>query len=219
MNRLQARTADINDEGFEAGFVAPTLIKDWVKYLNKIRPASDPEKRIADRHKRNIGYRLQLIEFECALIILHIETMRHRKSSTLHSTVFAFKNHQFMILANSILEGIGAHLFRVSSMAAGKNIAPGNKIQTLEWRGALINQINPPDGRNDEVRKYLDNQLSTLSNWRNLIHMDRIDADGPLDFDKLYGPDKFVIAYNTFRDVMTKLNPDWPKTCLNEKLD
>lgn len=218
MDRLQAQSVGIDDDAFAPGFVSPTLINEWVRYLAQIRPNVGQDQTIPERHRRNIGYRLQLMEFECALILLNIETQRRfRNGSTLHSTVAAFKNHQFIVLAHSVLEGIGAHIFRVASQVGGHEVDARRRVNTADWQAALVRQLLPQD--DEAAHNAKRSQLENLFNWRNLIHMDRVELNDPLHFDQLYGVDRFVDAYNIFRSIMTGLNPRWPQTCLNEDIE
>lgn len=218
MDRLQALIAHVDDADFVHGFVAPTLIDPWVRYLERIRPRADPTDLIPPRHRRNIGYRLQLAEFECALLLLNLETQRQfNGASTLHGTISSMKMHQFVVLTHSVLEGIGAHLVRVHRRMQGQAVNPNDKIATRIWRPALVDEVlnsaqPPPIARADLIAR-----LQDLTDWRDRIHMDRIEPHDPLHINEFDNAGRFIPAHQTFRMILSGLSPNWPpETCLNE---
>jgi hypothetical protein len=213
--RLQAIARRADDDGFDPSFVAVNLISDWMAYLDAIQPVASSEARLPAALRRNLGHRLQLLEFETALLLLDLDTKRSFPGcSTLFETASVFKIHQFTVLTNTVLEGIGAHFYRVQRVAAGET--PRNRLTADEWRIALIRDVL---GREDFpiAEAQLSADVRQLTDWRNLAHLDRPSED--IHFNEFTYDACFIPAYKTFRVVLKALNPDFPETCLNEELD
>lgn len=217
MKRLIARMAEVDEHDFEGGFVPPVRIATWVSRLNGIKPVDAAHDRIPERHQRNIGYRLQLMEFECALLLLNIETYRRDETTTLHSTVSAMKTQQFIGLAYSVLEGIGAHLFRAEKRAAGEDVDQQRNVHTNDWHAAIVRQLVRTMPEHAVRREELHGLLAGLKAGRDRIHLDRVDPhEEELHFDRFYPDEVFLSAYRAFRTLMGGLCPRWPDCCLNE---
>lgn len=218
MDRLQAVIAHVDDAEFVRGFVSPTLIDPWVRYLGRIRPRADAADRIPARHRRNIGYRLQLAEFECALLLLNLETRRaFNGASTLHETISSMKIHQFIVLAHSVLEGIGSHLVRTNQRVLGRAVNPNDRIAPRIWRPALADEVLASVAPPAIARNNLIARLEDLTSWRDRIHLDRIEPHDPLHINEFDNAGRFIPAHQTLRMVLSALSPNWPPdTCLNE---
>jgi hypothetical protein len=218
--RLQAISASVNDEGFDSSFIQPTLIDRWTSYLSGIRPRLCADKVLSERLRRNIGHRMQLLEFECALLLLNLETQRaFSNRSTLHETVSVMKMQQVSVLVHSVLEGIAGHLVRVAKSSRGELVSEEKKIDIGTWRTALIDEVMASTTAPVLTPAELEARLVDLTDWRNKLHLDRIEPHDPLHFNAFTYASCFIPAYQTLRFILTALNPTWPEgTCLNEDL-
>lgn len=220
MLRLQAVSASVNDEGFDGSFVSPTLIDRWVSYLSGIKPLKHPHEGLSERLRSNIGHRMQLLEFECALLVLNLETRRDFSGrSTLHETISVMKNQQFSVLAHSVLEGIAGHLVRVAKMSRGETVSEEKKIDVATWRAALMEEVMASATAPALSLAELEERLVDLTAWRDRLHLDRIEPHDPLHFHEFSAVNCFIPAHQSLRYILNALNPSWPaETCLNEDL-
>jgi hypothetical protein len=219
MDRLVAREERITDVGFTGGFVATTAIDDWVAFLGSFLPIADPTQPLPLLQRRNLGYRLQLMEFDCALLLLDRESRGPGPfNSTLHSSVSSMKIHQFCVLAHGILEGIGAHLWRVDRRVAGLPVNPANKVSPHIWRPILVNEVLNHPAAPAMTVAVLSGQLEDIKQWRDRVHLDIFDPAEGSHFNDFTYPAAFVPTYRTFRAALTALAANWPATCLNEAL-
>ncbi|MBI1365416.1 MAG: hypothetical protein GC153_05605 [Alphaproteobacteria bacterium] len=173
-----------------------TCVQTWEEYLGGIEGIT-----FTHALKKNIAHRLQMAEFEAALILQHkiIRTETNNQRGTLLETVLRFKIHYFCILSNSILEGIGSCIARKPLL---------RKLHTSEWQNALAHKANISKQR-----------ITAITSIRDKIHLDRINKDSVSQFNQLSYDDCFVPTYDTFKEVMTAMNADWPANCvLNETI-
>lgn len=219
--RLYAKTASITDEGFEDGFAQPTSINRWVRYLGGIKPRFSPDKLLPEKLRSNIGHRMQLLEFDCALLLLNLETHRtFINSSTLHETISLMKMQQVSVLMHSVLEGIGCHLVRISERSRGKHVSENKKIEVDTWLAVLNDEVLASATLPALAAPDLKGRLVNLTSWRDKFPLDCIEPHDPLHLDELSYASCFIPAYQSFRFILTALNPDWPpETCLNEDLN
>lgn len=218
--RLQASLAYLEDENFVRGFVAPSPIQAWERYLVQIRPRLNNESGMPPRHARNIGYRIQLMEFECGLLIFDFEVKgRFPGSSTLHETVSRMKMQQYVVLVNGVLEGVGAHLSRIKDLAVGLQVDDRQMVTAQKWKLALAEEVSQNQPHQAVPVADLEAQLGMLTTWRDRVHLDRVENDGALHFEEFTYEGCFLPTYRTFRDFMNTLNAQWPEgTCLNEPI-
>ncbi|MBY0380955.1 MAG: hypothetical protein K2W78_03415 [Xanthobacteraceae bacterium] len=217
---MQAIAASVKDEDFDSSFVQPTLIDQWMKYLSGIRPRLSPDEVLSDGLQRNIGHRMQLLEFECALLLLNLETRRTFPGrSTLHETVSVMKMQQFSVLAHSVLEGIAGHLVRVAKLSRDEPVSEEKKIDVGTWRTALMEEVMASTTAPELSRAELKERLVDLTGWRDKLHLDRIEPHNPLHFNEFSAASCFLPAHQSLRFILNALNPNWPpETCLNEDL-
>lgn len=220
MVRLHAQTPDVIDANAQRSFVCPTLIDVWMRFLHGIRPTIRPERRIAERQRRNIGHRLQSLEFDTALLLHDLETRRLLGNATLHETVMRLKIHQCCVTVHSVLEGIGSHLVRVSDgVRNGGQIGDNTRIGAPRWRKALSIEVTAGQQDHNLSRREIRERLEQLTSWRDRIHLDRIDPNEALHFNEFGYNECFIPTYQTARLVLNALNPNWPDaTCLNEDI-
>lgn len=217
MRRLQAIAADVTADDFDSSFVAPQNVDTWVRYLGQIRPSLNPLRLMHARVRRNLGYRIQMMEFEGALLLLNRETReRFAGRSTLHETISCMKIHQFAVLAHSVLEGLGAHFWRVRREADGHAVNEAAPVRTNFWRPELADEILRLPNAPAKNRQELIDQLTAITSIRDRIHLDTVEIDYPLHINELTYADSFVPTYNTFKEIMSVLNAHWPRCCLNE---
>lgn len=215
MRRLLAVAKDIDDDDFSYGFVCPTLIHQWERYLRHLtRRNGIPD--IPERHRKNIGYRLQLLEFEFALLALHFEVRsRYRGASTLHETIACLKVHQFIVLCATVLEGLGSHLARQAD-TGGATADYSTSVSPRVWQAQLASTISSSISTDGATQ--IRNNLKLIWQWRHRIHLDRITED-TLDVNEFLGDDRFNVARATLCSIFNALNPDWPEgSCLSEGL-
>lgn len=219
MDRLLAFSKHIDDPDFQPNFACPTLVDRWVAFLGQIHPHANPKALIEERQRRNLGYRLQLMEFECALLLLDFEVKkRSRGYSTLHETISRMKIHQFAVLAHSVLEGIASHIYRVNEVSHGRSVDPRDRVPVAKWRSVLADEMLNSDQKPEFPNNELLDNLEQITKWRDRVHLDRIELDDPLHFDEFTYKDSFIPTYQTFRAVLTALSSKWPESCLNEEL-
>ncbi|MCF6112214.1 hypothetical protein [Mesorhizobium muleiense] len=215
MDRLIARTAHIDDVGYYGGFVATASVDEWVAFLGSIVPSTNPLQVMPPLQRRNLGYRLQLMEFDCALLLLDRESTAPFYS-TLHGSVRSMKIQQICVLAHSILEGVGAHLWRAGQTAANLPVNPANKVRVTLWQPALVADVmgsqNPPQ----TTAAALSAQLAGITGWRDRVHMDRFEPNDGLHFNEFTYAAAFDPTYRTFRMALSAIAQPWPDTCLNE---
>jgi len=216
MLRLHAITASVDDEDFDGSFVQPTLIDPWVRYLKGIRPRLNPDAILPERLRCNIGYRMQLLEFECALLLLNLETRSAFPGrSTLHETISAMKMQQVAILAYTVLEGIAVHFVRVAN-AFRLQQSQEKKVDISTWRANLKDEVMASATAPRLTPAELYERLVDLTGWRNL---DLIEPQKRLHIDELTYTSCFIPVHQNLRLILNALNPNWPpKTCLNEDL-
>ncbi len=135
--RLQAIRADAVSKDLVATFPPAISIEHWIRYLRSIKVGAAPNVSVLQRRQaHNIGHLLQLLEFECSLLLYDLEVSRKRNSnrSTLHGGVRPFMVHQFAVTALSILEGIGSASAKSADEAIAINRA---RLESSEWQNAL----------------------------------------------------------------------------------
>lgn len=219
MLRIHAQPAARIEEAAQIGFVAPTSIAEWMDYLNAIRSTAILDGRMPERLRRNIGHKLQSLEFETAMILHYLEVHGVR-GVTLHETVLRMKIHQCCVAIHMILEGIGSHLARLDDQARTGNAGdPNRKIGAPRWRKALVEHVTI--GQNalalskSDIRECLEN----ITEWRDKIHLDRFFPDDELHFNQFNLSGCYIPTYRTFRMILSALNSAWPDDCcLNEDL-
>lgn len=218
MLRLHAVTASVTKEGFHGGFAKPTSIDLWVRYLGGIKPRLSPDNLLSETLRRNIGHRMQLLEFECGLLLLNLETQQtFSNSSTLHETISRMKMQQVSVIAHSILEGIGCHLVRVSGKSRGDPASEENRIDGDTWRAALHDEVMASATVPARTGADLKRRLVDLTNWRDRLHL--IDPHDPIHLEEFSYASCFIPAHQSFRFILNVLNPKWPpETCLNDDL-
>jgi len=214
--RLIAQKPEVVDVRNNRSFVAPTAIGAWRAYLHDIRPSALPRRRLPQLLLSNIAHRLQALEFTAALLLYDLSLSRLQGNGR-SLPVARFQIHQYCVVAHSILKGIGSHIVRANGEAKGERPDVGRKIAARIWRPALAREASDiGDFDTDEVR----DRLADISELRDRIHLDRFDPDGDADFNDLGYADSFAPTYETFRMVLTALNPNWPRgCCMNEELN
>lgn len=212
--RIHAHDSHLIAGGGKSGFAAITNLEHWLPYLARIIKPSTPKDQVVVPLRRNLGYRLQLMEFEAAMLIYCRESIDAAGKPTLHSSVLALKIHQHATLCNAVFEGIGSHLYRASRRAEGRTVSDSRVREPL-WQGALLTAAYPDKSlRKAENAKA---RIEAVGEWRDRLHLDR--PRGDLDYNAFTLPGCFVPTYITFHEVMTNLNANWPSgTVLNEVL-
>ena len=214
IQRLQAIAVDLDDEA-QIGYIPPTRIASWVAFLRRIAPYADPKRRMAERLCRNIGHRLQLLEFFAALLLLDYEVKRQSRgaTSTLHETVSRMMMHQYSALATHVLEAVGTHLHRVN---AGESNDPVSSTDD-DWISAIVEQRVGGD-RFNYARADLKEELIAMCRIRDQMTLLQVGDRESLDFESLTYEACFIPSYTTFADTLGALSPKWPKqTVLNER--
>ena len=212
--RLHAYSPEYVEEAHRTGFVPTTLVADWRQYLeaaNAVAPAYHLQASLIG----NLTHRLQLLEFETALLLHYRDHAPQRQ--TLFQPVLSLKIHQHILLCHSILEGVGSHFKRATDHAAGRPVDLGQRFRPEHWHPALIVAAFPAFDANEAA--VLTTELQELKGWRDRIHMDTVNPAAELDILAFTVNGRFVPAYRLFRRVMTAINPEWPVgTCLNEEV-
>lgn len=164
----------------------------------------------------NLSHRLQLLEFETALL-LHYRDMAALQAATLHICVLRLKIHQHAVLCHSILEGIGSHLRRADLHRQQQAFNPANYVSAERWRAAIIGTCFNHLPQQD--KDILNSDLVGLAHRRDRVHLDRFVATAPLHYNIFTIPNCFEPTYHLFRRVMGGFNLNWPAdTCLNENI-
>lgn len=212
--RLHAYSPEHVEEAHRTGFVPTTLVADWRQYLeaaNAISPAYHLQARLIG----NLAHRLQLLEFETALLLHYRDHAPQRQ--TLFQPVLSLKIHQHILLCHAILEGMGSHFKRAADSTAGRPVDLGRRFRPEHWHPALIVAAFPAYNANETAA--LIAELQELKGWRDRIHMDTVNPAAELDILAFTVNGRFEPAYRLFRRVMTAINPAWPEgTCLNEEV-
>lgn len=211
--RLQAVNPDRFDAAEMNGFEEITSVGLWRLFLRDIHRNHSPGNAFGQTLSANIAHRLQLLEFETALLLRHKEAPR----STLHVSVVTFKIHQHAVLCHSILEGLGAHFWRFQTGNVITAAAPAKRVPTRSWRAAIIKTCYP---NIDPIQLgQLTDELEQLTAWRDKIHLDANQPWQAIDYNALTFEHCFNPTYELFRRLLTTLNPTWPAdTCLNEDI-
>lgn len=212
--RLHAYSPEHVEEAHRTGFISTTLVARWRQYLlaaNNITPAY----HLQDRLVSNLTHRLQLLEFETALLLHYRDHAPQRQ--TLFQPVLSLKIHQHIVLCHAILEGMGSHFMRAADSAAGRPVVLERRFRPDQWHPAIITAAFPAYKANETVA--LTSELEDLKSWRDRIHMDTVNPGAALDILTFTVDGRFEPAYRLFRKVMTAINTDWPDgTCLNEEV-
>lgn len=214
MERLFALSASFEDEGFNGGFVMGTPTDRWVRMLGNIRPTVNPAQTLPARQSRNLSYRLQLMEFDCALLLLDREAWADNHPRTLYEPVCALKIQQYCVLAHSILEGIGSHIWRVNRSARHPAVNTLENVNPKQWKAALTAEfLRSAQQPHLSTRQSLQVELDAITGWRDLVHMDRFDTHAELQILALDYARVFDPAYRTFHKFLSALAGNaWPAT-------
>lgn len=215
MHRLQAVMVDAENE---AGFVTPTLIEHWVRYIRRIKHFDHPGD-FPERLARNIGYRMQLLEFYAALLLrdYEVNTKSRGRSSTLHGSISPMLIHQFAVVVATVLEGIGSQLVRAKRQ--GEKVVPpaDSTIPPGQWMSALASQKMQTDEQYRYSRRMLIDEIKKVMLWRKYLLMNGSEYDRELHIESLTYVNCFIPTYRTFNDLMTAMSPKWPEgSCLND---
>jgi len=215
--RLHAVSPERIREDQRLGFEEPNAADVWRAYLSALHHAQTPGYAFGHVLSSNLAHRLQLLEFETALILHHRDTMRNFDQASLHVCVLVLKIHQHVVLCHSILEGIGSHLKRHTDRRAGRQVNPANRTRAPEWRAAILNScfagLNRPD------RALLLAEFENLTSRRDKIHLDTVHPLARMHYHDFDIQGVFIPTYNLFKRILTTMNGQLPAgTCLNEVL-
>jgi hypothetical protein len=214
MFRLRALMADQVPEGTKSRLSPPTHVKEWERFIDKIRPANQPEIKINTKLRQNVAHRFQLLEFETALLLCASESYAKSGFIIINPSVHRLKIHQFCVIANSILEGIGSHFYKVQH--AGR----GTEVNTDGWRKALKTEIVYNRKNLGLNKTVINNKIKSITDWRDKIHLDNIEKDDQIQYSQFSFDKCFRPSYKAFHTVISALNPSWPENCcLNESID
>lgn len=199
------------------GFEAPNNVDTWRAYLSQITNTHTPGSAFGDTLTANLAHRLQLLEFETALLLHHKESVAQHHHSALHESVLVLKIHQHIVLCHSILEGIGSHFNRFRRAQNGHPVVLDDKVPAKKCRNAILALCFPDLAQAD--RATLTTQFETLTDRRDRIHLDTVKPGARMHFHDFGIENAFVPTYALFRRILTAMNPRWPdETCLNEQI-
>jgi hypothetical protein len=206
--RLHAVSPDRIQEDLRLGFEEPNAVDVWRAYLRDLHRAHTPGYAFGHVLSSNLGHRLQLLEFETALLLHRCDTMRNNNHASLHVCVLVLKIHQHVVLCHSILEGIGSHLKRHLDRQAGRQVNP-------EWRAAILNSCF--SGLNRVDRALLLAEFEGLTARRDKIHLDAVNPLARMHYHDFDVKRVFIPTYNLFKRTLSTMNAQLPAgTCLNE---
>ena len=213
--RLHAVSPDRIKEDQRVGFEAPIAVGVWTVYLRTLHRAVTPGYPFGNVLSSNIAHRLQLLEFETALILHHRDSVRDDHHSSLHASVLTLKIHQHVVLCHSILEGIGSHIKRHLAQQAGRQVNAAHRVRAPEWRAAILDSCFADLSQDD--RALLQAQLKGLTAWRDRIHLDTVLPYAQMHYHDFDVEGCFVPTYNLFKRILSTMNAQLPAgTCLNE---
>lgn len=220
MKRLKARLVEIQEEGVPGGFECPTPVGVWSNALGQIRHTGIQAVVLVGTPRQNIAYRLQLLEFDCALLLLDMDAhAAPGVAPTLHATVSGMKTQQVAVGMHSVLEGIGSRLFSVQRQHLNLPFAAGSKVKAPSWKARLAVEVaSQADQQLGLTKQGVRADLDAITDWRDRVHMDTLQSIDPLHFNEFTYANCFVPTYRTFRTVLTSLIQDMPDTCLDEVL-
>ena len=204
---MRLKVVAVDDVANAGGFYAPTSADAWRTYLRQIRHPEHNEYTINEPLLGNLAHRFQLLEFETALLLCDFEVRRIRGNHpTLHETVKRFKIHQLTFLSFSILEGIGAHLWRAQRQGVGN---PGGARQWQDCLAAVVSREHQayPIGQ-------VSQDLQNITEWRDMIHLDRPQEDAGLQFNRFDYDRVLLPCYRSFIQMLDCLNDNWPENCV-----
>jgi hypothetical protein len=191
-------------------FVSPISVSLWEQSLSFVLLEQSHLESIRHNVIKNVAHRFQYLEFISSLLICDWERRRDNpRNSSLHDTVKVMNGHTYTVVVNSIVEGIGSYLYRISK--SGYDV--DKKVSCGSWIKAITEKCYPDDrSKKRDLRK----RLEAIKDYRDDVHLDSFQKGERIQYHT-YTDDLFIEIHNTFVEVLKQLHFS-QNSCLLEEL-